>query len=375
MSAGAPTKSSPLAAIAWLLKLGALTVGGVVTLLALSTLVGLVIETLWLQLLIAAIAAIGVPLLLADRLLPSDGSSRPGLLTDVTAMLWMATATVAFMLATTVLRAPIDRQAARWDDEGFHQTAWAMRWIGGLQTPLPVPPAAVAAPVVAQAEAPKPNAVAVAGAEYTPAPSGEAKREPIAPVEMFKRWAPSVVTIKTTQDYRSGMGTGFVIDMHGTIATNQHVVDGATKLAVKLFDGTEVDKVELLESNAQDDLALIRIKTDQPLVPVVLGVSDAVAVGEAVILIGNPIGLEHTLTDGLVSARRIHDGKKYLQISAPASPGSSGGPVFNSYGDVVGVTVAGLGGENLNAAVPIDLLKPMIKSEYPGAKSLGASRW
>ncbi|MEM6994815.1 MAG: trypsin-like peptidase domain-containing protein [Myxococcota bacterium] len=141
------------------------------------------------------------------------------------------------------------------------------------------------------------------------------------------------------------------------------------------FEFQEMLKRELLESNPEDDLALIRIKTDAPAKPVTLGSSQAVTVGEPVIVIGNPIGLEHTLTDGLVSSRRLWEGKKYIQMSAPVSPGNSGGPVFNTYGEVVGVTVAKLHGENLNLAVPIDKLKPMIKDEYPSAKDLGESRW
>ena len=109
--------------------------------------------------------------------------------------------------------------------------------------------------------------------------------------------------------------------------------------------------------------------------PVVLGVSDEVVVGESVVVIGNPIGLEHTMTDGMVSSRRVYEGKRYIQMSAPVSPGNSGGPVFDEHGDVIGVTVAKLWGENLNLAIPIDVLKPMIKSEYPSARGFGESRW
>ena len=100
-----------------------------------------------------------------------------------------------------------------------------------------------------------------------------------------------------------------------------------------------------------------------------------VSVWESVVVIGNPIGLEHTMTDGMVSSRRVYEGKRYIQMSAPVSPGNSGGPVFDEHGDVIGVTVAKLWGENLNLAIPIDVLKPMIKSEYPSARGFGESRW
>ena len=356
--------------------------------LLLMSLVGTVVDALWLQLVLAAIVAIGLPLFIVDRLLPKDGSSRPGMGTDVAALLWMGTATAAVALGSSPLQAPLKAEAARLDSGGMHYAAWSMRWLAETDTPAPTEPAGASTKEDDDGKSSGDKADSKAdddpkdktgeGAEYTPAPGGDGdgdERQPLKPAELFRSWAPSVVTIKAGSAFGSGMGTGFVIDKHGTIATNHHVVEGATRLSVKLFDGTEVDRVELLESNAADDLALIRIHTESPLVPVVLGSSDNVTVGEPVIVIGNPLGLEHTLTDGLVSARRLWEGKKYIQMSAPVSPGNSGGPVFNVYGDVVGVTVAKLMGENLNLAVPIDKLKPMIKDEYPSAKDVGESRW
>ena len=291
----------------------------------------------------------------------------------------MGIATGAVAAGSTSLQGPLEVEAVRLDDAGMKRSAWAMRWMAGVDAP---------ASVVANAdEAPQPEDESEKsreseakdeslqpGAEFTPAPDGT-DRSALEPAALFKTWAPSVVSIKVDTLYGSGMGTGFVIDDRGTIATNHHVVDEAKSIRVKLFDGTEVDEVSMLESNPEEDLALIRVRTDVELQPVALGSSDKVTVGEPVIVIGNPIGLEHTLTDGLVSARRLWQGKRYIQMSAPVSPGNSGGPVFNAYGDVVGVTVAKLAGENLNLAVPIDLLKPMIKDEYPGAQDLGKSRW
>lgn len=354
----------------------ALVVGGCVTMLAGISLVGMVVQTVWIQMVLAAIVAIGLPLLLVDRLLPKDGGSRPGLLTDVAALLWMGIATGAVAAGTTSLQAPLEAEAVRLDDAGMKHSAWAMRWMAGADAPVPVLASADEAPQPEdESEAPEPKDESLQpGAEFTPAPDGT-DRSALEPAALFKAWAPSVVSIKVDTLYGSGMGTGFVIDDRGTIATNHHVVDEAKSIRVKLFDGTEVDEVSMLESNPEEDLALIRVRTDVELQPVALGSSDKVTVGEPVIVIGNPIGLEHTLTDGLVSARRLWQGKRYIQMSAPVSPGNSGGPVFNAYGDVVGVTVAKLAGENLNLAVPIDLLKPMIKDEYPGAQDLGKSRW
>lgn len=362
----------PAPAFGWLtaaIKLLALVVGGAATLLLGTSLLGTWLDAVWLQVAIVTVVAIGVPLLLADRLLPRSGEARPGLVTDVTAMTWMGVAIAALVLGPTTLYAAFEAEALRYDAAEHHRSAWSLRWIAGIPTPEPIATEPAPAMTAAPSTAPVPSVAA--GAEYTVAPP-VAERRPLEPAALFERWAPSVVTIRVGTH---AMGTGFVIDGHGTIATNHHVVEGAERLVVKLYDGTEVENVELLETNVEHDLALIRVSTDKPLPPVALGVSDEVVVGEEVIVIGNPLGLEHTLTDGLVSARRLYEGKKYIQMSAPVSPGNSGGPVFNRFGDVVGVTVAKLYGENLNLAVPIDLLKPMIKSEYPNARGLGKSRW
>ncbi|MEM9452980.1 MAG: trypsin-like peptidase domain-containing protein [Myxococcota bacterium] len=376
-------------------KLLAITLGIAVSLAVLMSLVGLWTDNLWVQLGVAAVVVAAVPLVVADRLLPKDGSARPGLVSDVLAMIWMGGATATVVLGSTLLQAPLEAQAARFDEHGLSRVAWATRWTAGAHGPADAAESDAAEPEGKPEEAETPegkagegkagdvkagegkteqDAAPAEGAEYTPAPK-EKERDKLEPADLFKEWAPSVVTISTETPRGSGMGTGFVIDDSGTIATNNHVVDGANKIEVKLFDGTMADDVELLETNPEQDLAVLRIKTKDMPDAVVLGDSDDVVVGEPVIVIGNPIGLEHTMTDGMVSSRRVYEGKKYIQMSAPVSPGNSGGPVFNEYGDVVGVTVAKLWGENLNLAIPIDMLKPMIKSEYPEARGFGNSRW
>lgn len=366
-----------------LVKLVAIVVGAAVSVVALMSVVGLFTENVWIGLGVAVVVLVGVPLVAVDRLLPNDGSPRPGLVTDVLAMAWMGGATATLVLGTSMLQEPLRDEAARFDAQGWNHVAWGTRVAAGTPAPgaetLPereeaTPAVDEATPTVAATE-PAANTAPAAGAEYTPAPPKAQERETLAPAELFKTWAPSVVTIKTEVPFGSGVGTGFVIDDKGTIATNHHVIDDAVKIRVKLYDGTEADEVELLESNPDHDLAVLRIKIAKLPPPVVLGVSDDVVVGESVIVIGNPIGLEHTMTDGLVSSRRVWEGKKYIQMSAPVSPGNSGGPVFNDHGDVIGVTVAKLRGESLNLAIPIDVLKPMIKSEYPDARGFGTSRW
>ncbi|MCX4244110.1 trypsin-like peptidase domain-containing protein [Paraliomyxa miuraensis] len=367
--------------ITGLVKLVALAVGAVISVVVSMSLVGLLTDNVWVQLGVAVVVTGGLPLLMADRLLPDDGSSRPGLVTDVAAVTWMGGATAAVALGTSMLQGPLSEQASRFDAQGWNHVAWGTRWVAGVQTPTAASPAAseeeAATPAATEppVEVEAVDAAPAEGAEFTPAPPKEQPRKELAPAELFKAWAPSVVTIKTEMSLGAGMGTGFVIDDKGTIATNHHVVEDARKIEVKLFDGSVADEVELLENNPDDDLALLRIKIATLPPPVALGVSDEVEVGEAVIVIGNPIGLEHTMTDGMVSSRRVYEGKKYIQMSAPVSPGNSGGPVFNTRGDVIGVTVAKLRGESLNLAIPIDVLKPMIKSEYPAARGFGTSRW
>ena len=192
------------------------------------------------------------------------------------------------------------------------------------------------------------------------------------PADLFAKWAPSVVTITTG----SGSGTGFIIASDGTLVTNQHVVKESTSVSVKLKDGTWANDVQLLIKDEKKDLAILRIVSDSPVNPVTMGDSDAITVGERVISIGNPLGLEHTLTDGLISARRKVQGQKMIQMSAPVSPGNSGGPLFNMRGEVIGVTTAIIGGgfsnaQNLNIAVPINEVKALLKDDYPDAKSIG----
>lgn len=374
-----PASSPDRPTMVWLtgpIKLLAVIVGAVVSGVTLMSLVGLVTHNLWIQLGVAGFVAALVPLLLADRLLPADGTSRPGLLSDVLATTWMLGATASVVLGTSVLQSPLGAQATCFDDHGWRHAAWATRWTAGLD---PSTAAAAEAPEEAETPVEVDNAeaptVVAEGAEYTEAPSNDGERPVLDPAELFESWAPSVVTINVDKGHGSGVGTGFVIDDRGTIATNNHVVAEAEKITVKLFDGTKAEGVELLETNPDMDLALLRIKVDTVPKPVVLGVSADIVVGKPVVVIGNPIGLEHTMTDGLVSSRRLYEGKRYIQMSAPVSPGNSGGPVFDEHGDVIGVTVAKLWGENLNLAIPIDVLKPMIKSEYPEARGFDGSRW
>jgi hypothetical protein len=198
------------------------------------------------------------------------------------------------------------------------------------------------------------------------APSGPgtaaAASSVLSPAEIAARALPSVVTVRTDDS----LGTGFVVRPDGWIATNMHVVVGGPRVKVTLRDERELDVVEVLAASPDHDLALIRVPA-RGLPPLPLGDSDAMRPGDPVVAIGNPLGLEDTVSNGLVSARRkVDEGLEILQISAPIAPGSSGGPIFNEHGEVIGVATAVLeGGQNLNFGVPARYLAAMIKQPSP----------
>jgi hypothetical protein len=182
------------------------------------------------------------------------------------------------------------------------------------------------------------------------------------PADIAARGTPSIVSIRT----ENSLGTGFVVRKDGWIATNLHVLVGGEKIVVALADKRELPVVEILAADASHDLAIVRIETT-PLPALALGHSDALRPGDPVVAIGHPLGLEDTVSNGLVSAiRKIDDGSTVLQISAPIAPGSSGGPIFNDHGEVVGIATAIVtAGQNLNFGVPIDDLKPLMATPSP----------
>lgn len=161
------------------------------------------------------------------------------------------------------------------------------------------------------------------------------------------------------------LGTGFIISADGYILTNNHVVNGADEVMVKLSDGREV-KGEIKGLDDKVDLALIKINEKEPLLFAELGDSDTLEVGEWVMAIGNPFGLSHTVTAGIVSAkgRVIGSGPydDYIQTDASINPGNSGGPLFSLEGRVIGINTAIItgGGGGIGFAIPISMAKSVI---------------
>ncbi len=179
--------------------------------------------------------------------------------------------------------------------------------------------------------------------------------------QIVRKYSSSVVTIVALDqnDQPLSLGSGFFINAEGDIASNHHVLEGSSKAIIKTMDGRKGDVLEVINDDPELDLLIAKtsLKTTNPLP---LGDSDTITVGEEVIAIGNPAGLEGTVSNGIVSGVRKVEGFKFIQITAPISPGSSGGPVFNSTGNVIGIATAYLDiGQNLNFAMPINYLKSL----------------
>ena len=177
----------------------------------------------------------------------------------------------------------------------------------------------------------------------------------LSPENIMANFGKSVVKIQSNE----GMGSGFIVSADGYVVTNFHVVKDSAFINVKMIERNKYfTDVELIKVNPARDIALLKIDNISGLPCVVLGDSNTVNVGERVIAIGNPEGLENTISDGLVSGIRDLKEVKLIQTSVPITHGSSGGPLLNMRGEVIGVVTAGFGKEgNINFAIPINYVK------------------
>jgi S1-C subfamily serine protease len=396
----------PFEVVRGVVKIVALLVGGAATLVCGMALIGSFVESGWLRVCGALLVMLVLPALITDRLLPKDDPARGrGVPTDVFAVCWLALPVLIAVVLGSMTRGALLREGEREAAAGHDWLArLAMALAGRADAPAPAktaPAAALSASAAASGSSAPPLASeAPAASSSAPAPpsaeSPPKKAQPgdLTPAELFKRLAPAVVTIMMMDDDGGEIagGTGFVIDQAGTTVTNHHVIDKSRKINVKFMDGALYDDALLLVDDAANDLALLRVTLTKPKVgkppqfqPLKLGNSDTVVVGERAISIGNPLGLDHTLTDGLVSARRIIQGRPWIQMSVPVSPGNSGGPLFNMRGEVIGITTAQIGesfaarAQNLNIAVPVKILAQHMQASYPEARPFGqrsgSSHW
>lgn len=206
-------------------------------------------------------------------------------------------------------------------------------------------------------------------------------------VNLVEKINPAVVNIFTSQKLDAGigiglfaiplpnldlhaqsLGTGFIISPDGFVLTNYHVIKYADEISVFLHETNEVQPIEVIGVDPMTDVALLKIKTTKPLPYLPLADSDAVSIGEPVIAVGNPFGLAHSLTTGVVSAknRNLKPGTRsgnavlYLQTSAQINPGNSGGPLLNLYGEVIGINTAIIAkAQGIGFAIPSNLIKQL----------------
>jgi len=204
----------------------------------------------------------------------------------------------------------------------------------------------------------------------------------------------NVVTSSVAYDFfynptpSTGSGSGIIVDKKGDLITNYHVIEGAQSLIVTLYDGSRYP-AELVGSDPGSDLAVLKVKAlEEKLFPIAFGTSSGLKVGQKAIAIGNPFGLERTLTVGVVSSlgrtMRASNGRLMrgiIQTDAAINPGNSGGPLLNSEGHLIGVNTAifstGEGNIGIGFAIPVDSVKKvlpqLLRSGYVARAWLGIS--
>ena len=164
---------------------------------------------------------------------------------------------------------------------------------------------------------------------------------------------------------QASLGSGFILSKEGFIVTNNHVVAQADEITITFFDETEA-KAKLIGRDPKTDVALLKVEhMPEKINPVILGDSDSMKVGEIVIAIGNPFGLSHSVTQGIISAKERAIGigpyDTFIQTDASINPGNSGGPLLNLFGEVIGINTAiQANGQGIGFALPINLAKTVL---------------
>jgi S1-C subfamily serine protease len=183
--------------------------------------------------------------------------------------------------------------------------------------------------------------------------------------DITKRIAPAVVLVTGVTDDGKVLGSGFVVSSDGKIATNLHVIQNLRSGGVQLASGDKFDSFAVLAFDDRKDIAILKIAGfDLP--SVTLGNSNNVQVGEPVLTMGSPLGLQGSVTTGVISSIRddpFGGGYRVIQTDASVNPGNSGGPLVNQKGEVVGIIRYKIGGtENLNFAVAVNYLRGMLEA-------------
>lgn len=189
-------------------------------------------------------------------------------------------------------------------------------------------------------------------------------REELTNINIYEKINPAIVAIDAQIPEGLSSGTGCVINKNGTILTSSHVIHGSDDITVTISNG-ETFKAELVKKTGLgNDLAIIKINPKRPLKTISLGNSTNIKVGQKVLAIGNPFGFNGTLTQGIVS--RIDYKRNKIQTDAAINPGSSGGPLLNTSGEVIGINQAIYNPDNnssnigIGFAIPINAIKSVL---------------
>ncbi len=215
----------------------------------------------------------------------------------------------------------------------------------------------------------------VAVSPVEPAEQGALYRTATVPLqeksvrELVNALGEAVVQVRTP----GGLGSGFFVNEDGYLITNFHVIEAETQISVEVYhqkngqlERTSYKQVRIVAMNKYDDLTLLKV--EDPGAPkfarVLLGQSEPMAVGERVFAIGSPLGLERTVTEGIISTKtRQMQGELYMQTTAQINPGNSGGPLFNLKGEVIGVTNMKMNfGEGLGFAIPVESVRYFLRN-------------
>lgn len=190
-------------------------------------------------------------------------------------------------------------------------------------------------------------------------------REELSIISLYEKINPAIVCVDSHVSDGISCGTGCIIDKSGIILTSAHVIDIGNNVVVTMFNGQDYNAKVIKRLGENKDIALLKIDVPTELKTVKFGNSEKIKVGQKVLAIGNPFGFNGTLTQGIIS--RIDYSKNRIQTDAAINPGSSGGPLLNKNGEIIGINQAIYNPDNnisnigIGFAIPINLVKEYLK--------------
>lgn len=369
----------------WGMKALAIGVGFVITLLSLMAAVGAVTDGLAARIGGAFLGAFGLPVLIALVLKRRDDATKAVLFTDVFAIAWLGFAFLFAFALAGITGGLFAAESARLTEEGIDPAA-AFASILSNEAGIPgeTPDASADASDASDAAveagpAPGPTILMMA----PPRSEEELKGDKAAPLaERFTRTNQALVTINGRGKRGPLGGTGFFVDATGTIATSHDSVVDATELQITLASGIVFDQVTLLTDDPARDVALLWVDLENldagpdvpKVLPLRLGSAATVPIGERVTEVANPLGLEATLTEGVLIGKRVIEGQPFLQLSFSPSFGDAGAPLLDSRGDVIGFVGAPTDSSRAaNLAIPVEVIRGLLRPSYPDRRRLGAN--